>query len=183
MASNRMTMSEHRPGARRALMLAEVMVAVALLTIVMGVVVSLLISLRQRDRRLRDSNKRAEQTLRLAEAMRSDIRRATDVSRPTRNILIIDFGGETQARYELAADGCRRSVEIEDQSVTSRDLYSIGPAVAWSLENGPPGRRPMIIVTLDNTDGAYDRQSPAVPLVVYAALGADLPNGKSESDR
>jgi hypothetical protein len=183
MISNHVTMSEHRNGARRAMMLAEAMVAVALLTIVMGVVVSVLISLRQRDRRLRDGYERAEQTLRLAEAMRSDIHRATNVSLPTKNMLIIDFLGETQTRYELATDGCRRTVESEERSVASRDLFSIGPAVAWSLENGPSGRRPMMIVTLVRTGATDGRSSPATPLVVYAAMGAELPNGTSKSDR
>jgi hypothetical protein len=159
--------------ARRAVMLVEVMVAVALVTIVMGIVISLLVSLRQWDRRLRDGNARAAHSLRLAQSMRNDIRQGTYVALPTKDTIVITSAGNVQTRYELTADGCQRTVGAMDQPAASHELFSIGKAASWSLEHGSPGRRAMIIVSLDHVDPQNRRQSRPAPLVVYAAVGAD----------
>jgi hypothetical protein len=146
------------------------------------VVISLLVSLRQWDRRLREGSARIEQALRLAQTMRTDIRQGTNVSLPAKDTLVITSNGNTETRYELAADGCRRTVGIADKAATTRDLFSIGNASIWSLENGPPGRRRMIIVSFDRSDAADDRPARPVPLLVYAALGADLPTMEPATD-
>ncbi len=164
------------------MMLAEVMVAVALLTIVMGVVISLLVSLRQWDRRLRDGNTRVEQGLRLADRLRTDIRQSTDVSLPTKDALVITSTGNKQTRYELAPEGCLRTVGAGDAATSSRDLFSIGRAASWSLEPGPPGRLPMFIVSLHRANAADEQPVRPAPIVVCAALGADLAPAEPAAD-
>lgn len=160
-------------GRRCATTLVEVMVVVAVATMVMGVVISVMISLRQWDRRLREGNLHAEQTLRLAERMRSDIRRAIGVSARSKEVVTVEFADNSQARYELAPEGCLRTVTAAGGAESSRDLFSVGPATDWLVETGPTGKRGAIVVTLKR-DEIEDAHNHFAPLLVFAALGADL---------
>jgi hypothetical protein len=165
----------------RAMTLAEVMVTVALSTIVMGVVTSLLVGLRTRDRDLRDHAIQREHSLRLIETLRSDIRAGSDVTSANERMLRIRSDGNTQVQYELVAEGCRRIETTSDGSTSSSDLFSIGPAASWAIDGRDNGRRPMLAITLQRASS--EPAKPASPLVVYAIEGADSPpTGEGTAD-
>jgi hypothetical protein len=161
---------------RSAMTLPEVMVGVALSSIVMGVLISLAIALKQRDRAIRSFAVESERRCELAELLRTDIRRAARVSLPDAMALVVTRpdGGET--RYELTRAGCKRTVADSGGGKPRFDLFTVGSVTSWSLEPGPRGRRPLFAVTLNRASQKADKDSRRVPLLVYAALGADLPS-------
>jgi hypothetical protein len=58
-------------------------------------------------------------------------------------------------------------------------LFAVGEAARWQVERMASGRRPLVAVTLEQP--ADHGQTRAAPLLVYAALGADLaPESSSE---
>jgi len=157
------------------MLLVEVMVAVTLTSILLGVVISLMVALRQWDRRVRDHSVQTEQLAQLAETLRADIRQAVDVSLPVKETLIVVAPGSNPVRYELRPEGCRRSVEDPDGTSPKMDVFAIGPVEPWKLERVEGGRRPAIVLSLDKPHA--DRSVDGPPkLLVYASLGADLPN-------
>jgi hypothetical protein len=156
---------------RRAITLAEVMVAVTVATVVMGIAMSLLMGLQKWDRNLREHSLRNQHLVRLAETIRGDIRQASEAMSPTTRLLTIRLADGHQASYQLSPDGCRRSSQLAGDTEHT-DLFAIGPSEAWSLEQRVGGRRPMYAVTINRTN-ADNTQGPA-PLIVHAALGADM---------
>jgi type II secretory pathway component PulJ len=156
------------------MVLVEVMVVVALASLMLGVVISLLVSLKERDRNIQYHGVRGEQLMRLAETIRSDVRRAAEVSLPAATSLRIVGSGVPEIRYESDGKGCRRVAAVPGQQGMAPELYAIGAARNWTLERDESGQRPLIKITLRlvPTDQA---RAPVAPLIVYAALGADRP--------
>jgi hypothetical protein len=171
-----------RRDTRNALMLVEVMVVVTLTSIMMGVVISLMIGLQRWDQSFRDRAVQSEQLARLAESVRTDIRSGADVSLPATRILQTTGQGRGATRYELEAEGCRRIVELPENQATRSEFFAVGPVTSWKLERGPIGRRPLIIVTLDRFAPDNDTAPRLAPLLIYAALGADLPTALAPQD-
>jgi hypothetical protein len=171
-----------RRDTRNALMLVEVMVVVTLTSIMMGVVISLMIGLQRWDQSFRDRAVQSEQLARLAESVRTDIRSGADVSLPGTHVLQITGQGRGAARYELEAEGCRRVVELPENQATRSEFFAVGRVTSWKLERGPIGRRPLIIVTLDRLSPDDDTARRLPPLLIYAALGADLPAALAPQD-
>jgi hypothetical protein len=166
------TLKEHRA----AMTLVEVAVVVAVSSIVMGVLVSLAIALFQRDRAIRSFAVESDRRSEMAELLRTDIRRATDVKLLSDNVLLVTLYNGTEVRYELAETNCKRTVSMPEGSKPRFDSFAVGKAVSWSLEPGPPGRRPLFIVTLNRATRTADASARPNPLLlVYAALSADLP--------
>jgi hypothetical protein len=155
--------------------LIEVMVVVVLSSLVMGVMISFAVALQRSDRNVRGYAVRVERLSELGAALRSDLRQATDASLPETKTLAIKLAGGREIDYELADGGCRR-VSDADQLWPDREFFAIGAAESWTLERGATGRRPLIMVTMHFAKEDKDRESKPVPLLVYAALGADLPN-------
>jgi hypothetical protein len=155
--------------------LIEVTVVVALSSIVMGIVISLTVALKQKDRAMRAFAVESERLSELSETLRTDVRRANDLSRPADTMLVMSSPNNSQIQYELTASGCRRTVTKPGEAPTHVDLFAIGPAASWTIEQGPRGRRPLYIVTLHRLASAGDGESRVAPMLVYAALGADLP--------
>ena len=153
--------------------LAEVMVVVALTSILFGVAISLLVGLRDWDRNMRRHSIQNEQLMRLGEVMRADIRQAAEVSLLSENAVVIRSSDEKQVRYELSPEGCRRIVTVSGATKPLTDLYAVGPATSWTLEPGAPGKRPLFAVTLHRT--SPDNERRVAPLLVHAAVGADAP--------
>ena len=150
------------------------MVVVALSSILLGVAVSLAISLQQWDGRFRDRLVSSDQLAELAESIRSDIRAAANVSLPTKDSLVISAIDQSEIRYELRPDRCERIIRRAPGSEEKRSLFSIA-AAAWKIEHGTSGRRPTIIVSLERPD--VDKSAvDSAHIVVYAAMGADSPN-------
>jgi hypothetical protein len=104
--------------------------------------------------------------------IRTDIRAADDVSLAAQTVLLIEAPNEREIRYELTALGCKRIVNEPGRGKPSVDFYAVGPALSWSLEQGPSGRLPLYIASLQRSI-ATKKQSAAMPFFVYAALGAD----------
>ena len=96
--------------ARRGFSLVEMLVVIALSSLVLGLVISLMISLRDFDRLSSTKNTRNAQLLRLADTLRGDIRRGNDVSLSVEGPLVVMTASGEQLRYELGPDGCRRTV-------------------------------------------------------------------------
>jgi prepilin-type N-terminal cleavage/methylation domain-containing protein len=169
-----MLLSPRRKPFRRAMTLIEILVAVALSSLVMGVVISFAVALQRSDRNVRSFAVRGERRSELADALRTDIRRATEASLPSEKILAIKLalGGELQ--YELGDGGCRRVAPARGDSPTQREFFAVGPAETWTLEQAAPGRRPLVMVTMQYAPKDKDSESRPAPLLVYAALGADL---------
>ena len=160
------------------LTLVEIMVVVALSSLLMGVAISLGIALKQADRGMRQADLRSDRWGALAETLRADIRQAVDVSRASAKSLVVSMPDGRDVRYEVGQDGCERIVMSPGEPRAGKDLFEVGPADAWELEAGTTGRHRLLIVTMERL-ALSQRQKPttrrSVPLVVYAALGADLP--------
>jgi hypothetical protein len=161
--------------APRAMVLIEMMVVVALATMVMSVVISLTVSLKKRDQAIRTFGVHCERQGDLAELLRTDIRHALDVSLPAETLLVVTAQGGQQTRYELTATGCRRAVAMPGQKQPGIDWFAVGPASSWTLDEGPRGERPLLVVTLNYADSDSPTGSRLLPMLVYAALGSDLP--------
>ena len=154
--------------------LVEVSVVAALSSILLGVVISFTVGLKQWDRRFREHGLHNEQAVRLGNCLRADIRQARDVSLSAENVLVIAAPDESQSRYELLPDGCRRVVKHSGDAPEKQvESFNIGAAKSWRLERGAPGRRPAMVVWLEGP--IPDKSSIGSILFVYAALGADLP--------
>jgi hypothetical protein len=168
--------------AARGMVLVEVLVVTALSTIVMGTVISLAVVMLQRDRAIRSFAVQRERQSELAEKLRTEIRQAIDVSLPAETMLVVTAVNGAQTRYELTRAGCRQTVTGPGRDNPGIDLFAVGPATSWTLEKGPPGRRPLFIVTLNRAAPNADPDARPAPLIVYAALGADLPDVVTSTD-
>jgi type II secretory pathway pseudopilin PulG len=158
---------------RLAMSLVEVMIVVAMTSILCGVAISLLLGLRDWDRDMRRQSMQSEQAMRLCEAMRTDIRQAAEVLQPSEDAVVIRSPNEKEIRYEITPEGCRRVVTTSNSAKPLTDLFSVGPAKSWALEPGAPGKRPLFAVTLHPV--SPDNEKHTAPLVVHAAVGADAP--------
>src|SRR5690349_8911620 len=106
--------------------LVEVMVAVALTTILLSVVASLTVGLQQWDRRFRTTNVRLDNQARLAEVLRSDIRNADDLSQPEKETFVLTSHNQRQIRYKFRPDGCERVVTAATNATESNEMFTIG---------------------------------------------------------
>jgi hypothetical protein len=127
------------------------------------------------DRNARAFAVRGERLCELAFSLRSDLRYAADASLPSPKNLAIKLAGGREIHYELVDGGCRRVSEAGDQLLPEREFFAIGAAETWTLDRAATGRRPLIMATMDFAKKDKDRESQPAPLLVYAALGADLP--------
>jgi type II secretory pathway pseudopilin PulG len=148
--------------------LVEVMVAVTLLTLIMGVVLSLFAGLRKRDRAFRQQSERARHALRLVDALRHDIRRGASVTQLAADSLLIAADGR-EIKYTLTPNGCER---LSAGRGAARELFSIGAHGAWAFDQGPPGNKPLAIVRIKHSQANPDH-AEHFPFLVCAAIGAD----------
>jgi type II secretory pathway pseudopilin PulG len=158
---------------RRATTLVELLVVTTLVSILMAVVGTLAIHLRQWDRHVRDHSQHSSQLTNLAETIRADIRQATGVTQPEKKVVAIAGSDSREVRYELQPGGCRRIVKAPGDKSPRIETFAIGPADSWKLETATPGRRPAYTISLERSDLDKAASQPA-PFFVYAALGSDL---------
>jgi type II secretory pathway pseudopilin PulG len=169
-----------RPGSRensrgrRATTLVELLAVTMLVAILLSIVVTLAVRLRQWDRQVRDHSQHANQMADLAEAIRTDMRRATTVALPEKNIIAIAGPDSRETRYELQRGGCRRVLKTPGETSARTESFAIGPADSWKLESAAPGRRPAYTITLERSE-IDNATSRSAPFFVYASLGGDLP--------
>jgi type II secretory pathway pseudopilin PulG len=159
---------------RRATTLVELLVVVALVSIMFSIVVSLAVRLRQWDHHVRDHSQHANQMASLAEAIRADVRGAKSVTLPEKKTVAIVGPDSREIRYELQPGNCRRVVKTPGEASPRIETYAIGAADSWKLENAAPGRNPAYTITIERADPDKTASLPA-PFFVYAALGGDLP--------
>ena len=115
--------------------LVEVSVVAALSSILLGVVISFTVGLKQWDRRFREHGLHNEQAVRLSNCIRADIRQVRDVSLSAENVLVIAAPDESQTRYELLPDGCRQVVKQSGDAPEKQvESFNIGAAKSWRLE-------------------------------------------------
>jgi len=155
---------------RRAMTMIEVAVVVTLTTILCGVAMSLLFGLREWDRDMWKGSVQNEQLVRLGEVMRTDLRKASEVLQPSDEVIALQLPAE-QIRYELLAEGCRRTVTHAGESQAAIELFAVGAGKSWTLKPGPSGKRPLFEVAFQRQ--SKDNETLAATLVVYAAVGAD----------
>jgi type II secretory pathway pseudopilin PulG len=159
---------------RRATTLVELLVVVTLVTMLLAIVGSLAVHLRQWDRQVRDHTQHGNQLSNLAEALRTDVRRATSVTLPKKNTVAIAGPENREIRYELQPEACRRTVQIPGDPSPRIETFAIGSADSWKLETATSGRYPAYTLSLERSDsGKTDSQS--APFFVYAALGSEVP--------
>src|SRR4051812_39199835 len=127
--------------ARSAMTLLEVMIAVTLASILLVAATGLLVRLQQWDHRVRQSSVRVDQSVRLKEAIRSDVQRATNVAVPSKNVLMVSGAEKHETRYTLDGDLCRREVIVVG-ATSMVETFTIGPCNGWKVDAGAPGRRP-----------------------------------------
>jgi hypothetical protein len=159
---------------RNALSLVEVMLVVALTSILLGIVINFAFGLRHFDYKMRDNAVQSEQLAELAERIRGDARRATDVSLTRKEILVVSRPNNTRVRYELRPEGCQRIADNSADKHPRNELFAIGPSASWRIENSAPGRRRGIVVSLLGSQPDQSETAPTL-LLLYATLGAELP--------
>jgi hypothetical protein len=160
-----------RPRRRPGFSLAEAATVVVLLSMLLAMVVSFLVGLHRYDAKFRRSELSSAQLARLAEIIRTDIRQATAVTLLNDRALLVTTPGSTEIRYEIGAEGCRRTVS-KPATQTMSDVFRIESSESWTLETVELGRKQLQIVSLraeDKTAG----EPETVTLLVQAALGAD----------
>jgi prepilin-type N-terminal cleavage/methylation domain-containing protein len=160
---------------RRAMTLVEVMVVVSLSSVLLGVVITVAVGLQQWDSRFREHAVHGDQLARLAEAIRSDIRQATDVSLPGKDVLAIAAANGIKISYEIRPEGCQRMTKRFDAASQPGELFTIGPVSHWKVEREAGGRRPAVVISLE-APGADEFKTGPTQMLVYATLGADLPD-------
>ena len=165
---------QRRDRCRGGFSLVEMLIVIAISSLVVAIVVSLMISLQKFNRNSVANNAHSDQLLRLAETLRSDIRAGNDVRLTDEGPLLVTGSTGKEVRYELTADGCRRTATTPAGDETRTDLFTIGKATKWNLEQLAPGRQPLVAVTLSqpvnkNASEAHE----LLPFVVLAAVGAD----------
>jgi type II secretory pathway pseudopilin PulG len=174
--------SHFRPGpgirkndhGRRATTLVELLVVVTLVTILLSIVGSLAVHLRQWDRQVRAHSQHGNQLANLAETLRADFRQATSVTLPAKNTVAIAGPESREIRYELQSEGCRRTVKIPGETSPKIETFAIGSTDSWKLETAAPGRHPACTLSLELSDFGK-ATSESAPFFVYAALGSDTP--------
>jgi prepilin-type N-terminal cleavage/methylation domain-containing protein len=160
------------PRCRSAFTLAEILVVVALLSMLLAFVTSFLVGLHRYDVKFRKGELRRAQLARLTETIRSDIRQGSTVSLPTDQSLLVTTSDGRETRYEIIQEGCRRTASELGVVPPMVDVFRIGPAESWTLDTGPPGRRPLYVVTVRSKKKAGGAPG-TVSALVQAALGAD----------
>jgi len=152
--------------------LIEAMVVVTVMSLIVGVALSLLVSLRNWDRTARDRNARNDQLIRLAEMLRTDIREAREVSMPSERTLLIEQPDNQRIEYELGDSGsCRRTKRQGESAEPIVDSFTVGPASAWALDRNDAGAQPSLAILIARP--SQTERLPA-PLLVRATLAADL---------
>jgi prepilin-type N-terminal cleavage/methylation domain-containing protein len=158
--------------------LIEMLVVVALSSLLLGVVLSLMMGLKQWDRLSRTSSTRNEQLLRLSTALRSDIRGGADVLVSIEGPLVVMNASGEQLRYEFGPEGCHRTViapgSANPPTHHSADLFAIGAAAKWIVERKPAGKNPLVTIKIEPPSEKRESTAPRMlPFLVYAALGTD----------
>jgi prepilin-type N-terminal cleavage/methylation domain-containing protein len=175
------TPTRPRPRGRSAFTLAELMMVAALLSMLLAFVASYLVGMHRYDAKFRKGELNSMQLNRLADSVRTDIRLSSAVSLADDQVLLVAMLDGHEIRYELVAEGCRRSAGNPNDAATRFDLFRVPLASAWMLEVGPPGRRPLQVVSLRSKERVPGQPS-RVLLLVHAALGADLIQQPSEAN-
>jgi type II secretory pathway pseudopilin PulG len=156
---------------RIAFTLVELLLAMTLSSIIVGIALTLVAGVTRWDRRARQQASDGEQWSRLADELRTEIRRSADVTLPDRSQLVVSFDGGRRVTYRLTPTGCERRRDDPPSGGAHIEYFTIGGRFTWKLERRDSGRRPLVIVSLLLDEGVGERAIP--PLAVFAALGAD----------
>jgi prepilin-type N-terminal cleavage/methylation domain-containing protein len=169
---------------RGGLSLVEMLVVIALSSLVFGIAISLMLSMQKFDRHRVTNNSSNEQLLRLADTLRADIRAGSDVRLADEKSLVVRMPSGEQIRYEIKSDGCRRAMVTPDASQLHADLFAIGKATQWNVEQTKSGRSPLVAVTLEQRVHKNQPTSPKLmPFLVCAALGADTADSVEQAEQ
>ncbi len=155
----------------RATTLVELMVVAALTTILFGVAMSLLIGLRDWDRKMRDQSRQNEQALQLCESLRSDVRQAIELPTLSPQKLVVRLPDDRCIHYELARGGCQRTIATSVNNTLQSNFFAVSGLASWNLSPNQPGRLPAFVITIDRAEKNDHRI--ATPLIVHATVGAD----------
>ena len=170
------TFCQNRPlvhSPRNGFTLIEMLVVVALSSLLLAVVLSLMMGLIQWNRLSHTTSTRNDQLLRLASALRSDIRSGADVLVSVEGPLVVMTASGEQLRYELGPEGCQRTVIAPGSADRPADVFAIGAAAKWNVERKPAGKRPLLAVKIERVAEKEPTAPRLMPFLVYAALGAD----------
>jgi hypothetical protein len=160
-------MNGRQQHSRRATTLVEVMVVMTLTSMVLAAATGLIVQLRRWDNRVRANVVVGDETSRLAEAIRADVRIATKVAKSSRTVMTIVGPNNDETRYMLENDLCRREVKKPGAQVASIETFTIGPAVGWGVEPEASGRRLAYAISLERLS-PEEATSHTVPLYLYA---------------
>jgi prepilin-type N-terminal cleavage/methylation domain-containing protein len=168
----------YRHSQRNGFSLVEMLVVIALSSLVFGIVISLMLSLQKFDRQSAVNSTYSEQLLRLADTLRSDIRAASDVNVSDEGALVIVTSSGEGFRYELGADDCRRTAIAPGATESQADVFAIGEPAEWRFEKLASGRVPLVSVKLERRSRKSNPEAPLLlPFLVQAAVGADRVDG------
>lgn len=157
--------------------LVEVMVAVAVTSVLLGVVVTLFAGLQQWDRRFRDMNLHRDQRAQLLEIIRTDIRNAKDVAVSNPQVLEVSYSNSGMIRYELTPNGCLRTKFTDGKTPSSRGLFSIGGNRVWRLDRDTTGVQPLIVVAIQVSSSSESTGEASKAMgEAHAVIGADRPS-------
>jgi len=159
--------------ARRGFSLIEMLTVITMAAFLFGIVITMLVSLMQWDRDVRSQTVYDGEIARLVDVMRDDVRRATDVSCPADDLMIVALPDDRRIEYRLEEQHCRRNAVGSDEPAQGGQLFSIGLPGYWQVERDELGRGPLVTVRLNRMPKQETDPAP-LPIAVSAALGADL---------
>lgn len=166
MKSVRLT-SWHRRPSRSAWTLVELVIAGALLSLLMGMVVSLLAALIHSRQ---SSNQRALERAdahRLTTVLRSDLREAILISQPRADVLAVILPTGQNVRYTLAGSQCIREASAMADAAGTSDRYRVGPASEWEIVRPAEGAGDTTTVSIVRPD-VLETEMPPLPIRVVA---------------
>lgn len=157
---------------RSAFSLIEILTVMTVATFLFGITVSMLHTLLQRDHDIRAWSASDGEVARLVDVLRDDVRRGTEVSSPSGDLVVVALPDKRRIEYRLDERFCRRNSVGSDETEQSSQLFSIGLPGAWHVERADSDHGPLITVRLNRLPKRdIDPVPPAV--AVCAALGAD----------
>lgn len=158
--------------ARRAMSLIEVLTVMAVAMFLFGIILSLLHALVQWDRAMRSWSAADGEVERCVDALRDDVRHATDVTCPIDKLVVVDLPDGERIEYRLDEGYCRRRKIGSSETERAEQLFSIGLPGSWQLLKIESGGSPLVKILLKRLPSR--ETDPAVPEVaVCAVLGAD----------
>jgi prepilin-type N-terminal cleavage/methylation domain-containing protein len=156
---------------RRGFTLIEIIVAIAVATVVLAAAVALLHALLRADAAHRDAMQRSAAVDRLTQQFRDDVHAAVRVAGASPDWQF-DLPGGRSVAYQMTADGIVR-IEKAGQAVAGRESFSLPAGAVARIETAMRGGATLVRLTVVPAAGDDAQSVSAAPYRIDAVMAAD----------